>query len=300
MANERVHGAGENERHSTVQLRDGRALGYLEVGRRDGPVVIHCHGGGSSRLEVLFLAEAASDLGIRLIGIDRPGIGRSDPHDYPSLFDWAGDVQDLADQLRVDTFAIQGMSKGGPYALACAHRLAKRVRACGLISTVPPADTMREKGPLGMRLIWWLGRRHPDAFRLLLHWAFTDKSSSPLDAEMQMRRARRWLSKADREALAPASMRALAARVYAEHHRHGGIGARSDARLSMRAWGFDLQTVPVRKLFLWHGKEDRLIGYLMAEALAAALPHCISKFYSGEGHISVLMNHAGEILARMK
>jgi len=293
-------GVNENERHSTIRLRDGRTLGYLEVGLRDGPVVIHCHGGGSSRLEVLFLAQAAADLGVRLIGIDRPGIGRSDPHDYVNLIDWAGDVQDLADQLRVDTFAIQGMSKGGPYALACAYKLPKRVRACGLISTVPPADTMQEKGPMGMRLIWWLGQRHPEAFRLFLRYVFPDRSSCPSEAEKQMRRARRWLSKADREVLAPATMRALVARVFAEHHRHGGIGARSDARLSMRAWGFDLETVSVKKLFLWHGKEDRVIGYVLAEALAAALPHCISKFYSCEGHISVLMNHARDILAQMK
>lgn len=290
----------ENERHSTIRLRDGRTLGYLEVGRPEGPVVIHCHGGGSSRLEVLLLAEAAADLGVRLIGIDRPGIGRSDPHDHASLIDWAGDVQDLADQLRLDTFAIQGMSKGGPYALACAYKLAKRVRACGLISTVPPADTMREKGPLEMRLVWWLGRRYPEAFRLFLHWAFMDRPSSPFAVETQIRRARRWLSKADREALAPARMRALVTRIFAEHHRHGGIGARSDARLSMRAWGFDLRRVSVQKLFLWHGKEDRLVGYALAEALAAALPHCIPKFYSGEGHFSVLMNRASEILAQMK
>ncbi|MGH7123729.1 MAG: alpha/beta fold hydrolase, partial [Stellaceae bacterium] len=155
------------DQHASIHLSDGRRLGYLEVGEPKGPVVIHCHGGGSSRLEALFLAEAAAELGVRLIGIDRPGIGRSDPHAYPSLIHWASDVAEVADRLSVDCFAIQGMSKGGPYALACAYALPDRVRACGLISTVPPTDALRRKGPKWLRFIWWLGGHWPGAFLTL-------------------------------------------------------------------------------------------------------------------------------------
>lgn len=72
----------DSEAFSTIELADGWSLGYLEVGRSDGPAVIHCHGSGSSRLEALMMAEPARALGVRLIGVDRPGIGRSDPSDY--------------------------------------------------------------------------------------------------------------------------------------------------------------------------------------------------------------------------
>ena len=34
-----------------VATRDGRRLAYLEVGNPNGPLVIHNHGGPSSRLE---------------------------------------------------------------------------------------------------------------------------------------------------------------------------------------------------------------------------------------------------------
>jgi hypothetical protein len=42
---------------AALQLGDGRALGYLEVGDRDGPAIFHFHGHGSSRLEVRLIAD---------------------------------------------------------------------------------------------------------------------------------------------------------------------------------------------------------------------------------------------------
>ncbi|HLJ19992.1 MAG TPA: alpha/beta hydrolase, partial [Stellaceae bacterium] len=213
---------------------------------------------------------------------------------------WASDVAELADRLSVDRFAIQGMSKGGPYALACAYALPDRVRACGLISTVPPTDALRRKGPMWLRLIWWLGGHWPGAFLTLAHGGFPGRRAPPLDAQRQIESALRWMAGADLAALKTESVRSLIGRVLAEHYRHRGIGARDDARLSMRAWGFDPRRISVKRLFLWHGKEDRLIGYAMAEALAAAMPGCISTLYPSDGHFSVLINHAREILARMK
>ncbi|MGH7123707.1 MAG: hypothetical protein ACREFI_04995, partial [Stellaceae bacterium] len=129
---------------------------------------------------------------------------------------------------------------------------------------------------------------------------FPGRRAAPLDAQKQIDSALRWMARADREVLATESVRSLIARVLTEHYRHRGIGARHDARLSMRAWGFDPRRILVKRLFLWHGKEDRLIGYAMAEALAAAMPSCISTLYPSDGHFSVLINHAREILARMR
>jgi hypothetical protein len=59
-----------------LRLRDGRTMGVASVGKSDGFPIVHCHGSGSSRLEVNLLAAAATAQGVRLIGLDRPGIGR--------------------------------------------------------------------------------------------------------------------------------------------------------------------------------------------------------------------------------
>jgi hypothetical protein len=54
----------------TLQLHDGRTLGYTEYGAAEGKTLFYF---GTSRLEARFLAEQAAQAGIRLIGVDRPG-----------------------------------------------------------------------------------------------------------------------------------------------------------------------------------------------------------------------------------
>ena len=103
---------GLGEPYATLTLKDGRKLGYLDVGKAGGAVVFHFHGHGSSRLEALMLEDAAHRLGLRVIALDRPGIGYSDPKDGDRLLDWPADVAEAADQLGIETFAVQGMSAG--------------------------------------------------------------------------------------------------------------------------------------------------------------------------------------------
>ena len=62
-----------------VATRDGRRLTYLEVGNPNGPLVIHNHGGPSSRLEARLLEASATKNRIRLICVGRPAMGQSSP-----------------------------------------------------------------------------------------------------------------------------------------------------------------------------------------------------------------------------
>ena len=47
---------------------------------------------------------------IRLIGIDRPGIGSSTPHQYDTVFAFADDLRTIADTLGIDTMDVVGFS----------------------------------------------------------------------------------------------------------------------------------------------------------------------------------------------
>lgn len=62
----------------TIKLHDGRSLGYAEFGDPDGKSVFHFHGFPGSRLEVKLMSDDASRNGVRLIGVDRIGMGLSD------------------------------------------------------------------------------------------------------------------------------------------------------------------------------------------------------------------------------
>jgi pimeloyl-ACP methyl ester carboxylesterase len=104
----------------TITTRDGRNLTYLEVGDPHGPLVIHNHGGPSSRFEARLLANSASNNRLRLICVDRPGIGQSSPQKTRTYSGWADDLITIADALGYHEFGVTGWSEGGPWALTAA------------------------------------------------------------------------------------------------------------------------------------------------------------------------------------
>jgi pimeloyl-ACP methyl ester carboxylesterase len=63
---------------SELELSDGRALGYAIWGDPQGKAVLLFHGSPSSRMFAPDPAVTAAR-GVRLVTIDRPGYGRSDP-----------------------------------------------------------------------------------------------------------------------------------------------------------------------------------------------------------------------------
>jgi pimeloyl-ACP methyl ester carboxylesterase len=102
-----------------VRLPDGRALGWAEWGPEDGAPVLLCSGAATSRW-LGFGGDVVGPLGIRLITVDRPGLGASDPAPGRTLDGWAQDVRRLAAARGLPSLAVLGYSQGAPFALACA------------------------------------------------------------------------------------------------------------------------------------------------------------------------------------
>src|SRR5579871_2073114 len=209
----------ESEPYSILKLPDGRSLGYLQVGAPAGPAVFHFHGHGSSRLEALMLAEAAAAQGVRVIALDRPGIGRSDPKTGDRLLDWPADVAAAADALELDKFAVQGMSAGGPYALACAHLIPERLTACALVSAVPPPEIARCSGPRVRRLAWWAANRFPNYLRRRLKQFRPDGQPNEHMVRERMLRVSQWLGGQDEVLMQIPEMRSVLARTMVETAR---------------------------------------------------------------------------------
>jgi len=74
--------------------------------------------------------EAGKQLGLCVVGVDRPGIGKSDPKPGRRLLDWPGELARLAARLGWDRFHVFGVSGGGPYVLATCHAMPERVLSC--------------------------------------------------------------------------------------------------------------------------------------------------------------------------
>jgi pimeloyl-ACP methyl ester carboxylesterase len=111
---------------STVTLRDGRVLEYVELGDAADPPVVLFHGTPSTAGQAVIIADAVPGAGVRLVAPTRPGYADS-PSTPPGLASVAADMMELADHLGLDRFATMGLSGGGPFALAVAAAAPQRV-----------------------------------------------------------------------------------------------------------------------------------------------------------------------------
>lgn len=122
-----------------IAVGEDRRIGFAEFGAPQGRAVFWLHGTPGARRQIPTEARVyAEHHNIRLIGVDRPGIGASTPHQYETILAFADDLRTIADTLGIDKMAVVGLSGGGPYTLACAAGLPDRVVAAGVLGGVAP------------------------------------------------------------------------------------------------------------------------------------------------------------------
>jgi pimeloyl-ACP methyl ester carboxylesterase len=278
------HSATCLESDHQIHLPDGRWLGYAEYGDPLGKPLICFHGGLSCRLDVRFASRHCSEAGVRLISVDRPGIGLSSPQPDRTLLGWPQDVAHLARTLGVPRFAVLGWSGGGPYALACAHEIPELLTHVGTVGCMAQVDvrpeTVRESGLWMDRVLFPLVRRSPRTAAFLLS---------------AVRRVPAWLLKRSllREVAGDsdrALIRSLAIprdfEFFYESFRSGPWGAVHDYQVLGASWGFLLTDIK-KKVHLWQGAEDRLIPMSQARWLADRLPSAQLHILPNEGHFLI-------------
>jgi pimeloyl-ACP methyl ester carboxylesterase len=279
-----------------IRLRDGRQLGYAEYGDPKGRAIFFFHGFGTTRLICPPDERPALEMGIRLVAVDRPGIGLSDAQPGRRLLDWPADVAQLADRLGIGSFSVIGWSGGGPYALACGHSLPNRVEAVGLVSSPAPLAGTSERGYLRRmdRNAVRAAGRAPWMIRLALwHWGRPQRR----DAERFFEESVADMCAADQAVLAEPELRGLMIANSAELYRQGGRGMYDEALVLARPWGFQLSELRVPVL-VWHGERDDTVPLAMADYLARAIPAAQVSIHREEGH-HLLYRRWPEILAAL-
>jgi pimeloyl-ACP methyl ester carboxylesterase len=265
---------------STLRLRDGRTLGFAQYGDPAGNVLFYLHGYPGSRVEARLLAEPAERLGLRLIGIDRPGMGLSTFQARRRFLDWPSDMAEVADKLGIDRFSIVGCSGGGPYAIACACKIPDRLIACGIVSGAGIAGPFLSITSRG--LPWLLSP--------LIRPFFQDESH----AARSLRRFSRWWPEPDRKVL-PRVGDILAASL-AGAFRQGSQGPAYEGALLGGHWDFKPEEVCYPNLWWWHGDLDKHVPVALGRAVADRLSGCKATYYPEEGHISLIVNRGEDIV----
>ena len=282
----------EDKLNKTIKLKDGRKLGYIDLGKSDGKPLFHFNGFPGSRLEVTILADRAIKKNIRVIGIDRPGMGLSDFKKNRTLLDWPDDVVELADALGIDKFAVEGISGGGPYVAACAYKIPERLTSCGIISGAASKDLEVEKK---MR-IFSVIRIFPWLFKLMI-WLQSRGMRNLEKAEKKMKESAKKFPEADRKIFDDPQILSLFVKETAEAFRQGSKGVYYEGKIYVKSWGFNLEDIsPKLKVYIWHGEADEIVPVAMGRGMCKLIPNCEGKFYPGEGHYSTIFKYYKEII----
>ena len=268
-----------------VTLRDGRNLGYAEFGDPAGWPIFFFHGAGDSRLQRHHDDAIARRLGVRLITVDRPGVGLSDFQRRRRLLHWADDVDQLADHLDLNRFSVLGYSMGGPHAVACAYAIPDRLLHVGVVSGVAPLDrpgAMEAVHPWVRRMFkyarpsWHIVRVPLIAMRRRLRRdpaGFVDSLFADTIAF-------------DREVYTEPGRRNNQIAATLEASRGGSRGLAWELAMATRAWGFPLEEIRV-PVTLWYGTADVTTPPQMGRYLAESIPTAQLILWPDAGHQAI-------------
>lgn len=281
----------------TIATRDHRALAYVEVGDPDGPLVIHNHGGPSSRLEARLFARAASKSRLRLVCVDRPGIGRSSRQEDRSYAGWADDLVAIADTLEAREFGVTGWSEGGPWALAAAAYIdSRRLRhvssiaggSYGTFGDNWAADQLSKADALGGKL----ALKFKPGFRLMYALLGLTAKHFRRSYADQLRKA---VNDYDRQILLQPDIEAAFCDASAECFAQGSAGLVRDSELLYRRWAFDVTTIR-RPVHMWQGTDDHLVSASINRTVADRMPGAVWHQVERAGHF-VAVGSADDIFA---
>ncbi len=283
----------------TIGVGGARRLGFATFGSPYGDPIVWMHGTPGARRQIPVEVRAYADAHeLRIIGIDRPGIGSSTPHQYPNLLAWTADLERVADVLGLAELRVIGLSGGGPYALAAGAGLPDRVRSVAVIGGVAPTVGLDaiNGGPLQLasrlRPVLRAGRVPIGVGLSLLIRALRPIGGPAIDLYAALS------PEPDRLLLTRPEFRAMFLDDLLHGSRRQITAPLLDVLLFTQDWGFRLEDVKV-PVSWWHGDLDHIVPFSHGEHAASLLPNATFHAMEGESHLGGL-GLAEEILTSLQ
>jgi pimeloyl-ACP methyl ester carboxylesterase len=279
-----------------VRLPNGRRLGYAECGNPSGPLVLYFHGTPGARVEIALIAEEAAAAGVRLIAVERPGVGLSDFYVCRRVLDWPADVAAFVDALGYagTSFGVIGMSGGAPYALACVKCMPKRLTHVAIVSGHTPLSAPVQPGNQD-KLITFVTRR-PRLARIGFNVEIRTLNRNP---DKLARRVMDSWSEADRQLVScNGAYYATLIRTLQETTRCGSDGLLQAVSLLGSDWGFRLCDLSGAPISIWQGGCDPIAPPSMGHYFQQQIAGSELTIDPKAGHLTMPKWHAAEILSR--
>lgn len=257
----------------SVPVGVGRSLAYAEYGCGTGTPVLFIAGAASGAL-MSFGGPGLERLGIRLISVDRPGLGASSPHAEKTLESVGADLTALVADLVGHPLPIVANSQGAPFAIAAAL-----AGAASRLILVSPSDevafpAVTEQLPASMRQLVHAVTAVPAGDALKMFASFTASSFF----EMVLGHP----AGADVPVYGDSSFRARFRAVVEAGFSQGSLGYAQDTVLAMSRWNIDLSALRVSVDVLF-GAEDTVHSPDRGKILASRFPSATRRVVPGLG-----------------
>jgi pimeloyl-ACP methyl ester carboxylesterase len=287
---------------STFLLQDGRKLGYIDYGDPKGKPILFFHGWPGTRLDLYCFQEETKKLGVRFIGVDRPGMSYSTYQRKRTISDWPNDVLELVSFLNLEKFSILGFSTGGLYAIECLHTMSDKINRIGLVSAVPyysidfpKEDLTRElkvlekmaNYPALLKLICRIGtriglgnyRRKP-----VKEYKNSMATMPTIDQKIwSSERIKKWFLEIYIPDLLSSSIKGVA------HDLFLLFSWLKNPKVNRK------KITSHREVSIWHGKEDNVVPVKASERQSCYFERVETIYYPKEGH-KIIYTHYEEIL----
>jgi pimeloyl-ACP methyl ester carboxylesterase len=284
-------------RSNQIILKDGRRLGYGEIGDPGGSPVFYFHGFPGSRLEIELVSHYLEETKMRIIAPERPGFGLSDFKKGRTIGEWPDDLLQLAEDLGLDQFAVLGLSGGGPYALACAWKIPARLTSVVIVCGLGPVDDAEM-----LRQILWLNRFGLSVARKSVILSDRLVSLAAIFIrhfpEKIIEHLLKRMPSPDQEVLNPPGVREILSQSFREAVRFGYRGPAREVILYSRPWDFRVEDIRMA-VDLFYGEEDTIVPSIFGKRLEKMIPRCQASFFPHEGHFSLILNQWQAIIEKL-
>jgi pimeloyl-ACP methyl ester carboxylesterase len=198
--------------------------------------------------------------------------------------------------------APQGVSGGGPYALACASALPpSKLKSVLIICGLGPPDIGTRGMNIMHRVAFSFGWRIvPTA---IVRWYFGREPAGRLDLSDAERLSRlleqnkRLTHPKDIEILTDVDILKLQLRGLREAYSQGFNGTRQDGKLMTSDWGFRIEDIrPDLPFQLWYGKDDNFVPLNHGKQIAARLGDRAQLRVEDDTHASIYFRWRREAL----
>jgi len=286
-----------------ILLKDGRKLAYEEYGDTKGKPVFLFHGLHSSRLEGTIVANKMEDNTVRLIAIDRAGMGQSTFQENRTLFNTVDDVLTLAEHLHIDTFSVIGTSSGAKYALACAYKIPHKLQGVYCLSSGVPTEFVNEDMSKVNRIALKFLQRFPSFIKPIFWLSYARLSQDNKHVDAFLGNIVMPLDKLDKDFLFKnKEIKEQFLLQCRESYTQGVQGNAYDIRFDIleNGWGFDVKDIAFKFIAFYHGTKDLGCPLSMTREFVKEIDCAVLHEVDGEGHLTTIFSVLDDVLEEIK